>query len=753
MAIVFNPFTGTFDFTAPGGGGGSFDPNTSEIGTMSPLNAPVVSDMTINEAFQAVNDALILDTVVPVNTPAVAGMNPQQTAEALQGQINNIVDSNDIVGDIYEEGLASGTLTANWTILAGTTATETAGTSINLSGGAGVRGRGIVLKNFITASDKWEINTQVKLNSVGNAGFAFSLNDPDSVSDYVDIRIDPTTAASTALSVLIPGSTLVGISSYNDTLNCSANDVLDIKINLFENVLIVNVSNRTPSVTQSIQYTYTMPSFWGVLGNFAMHTWGGSQSLLAFKYTDNNLYGSDYLVLADSIGRGYSAGEPYYRFSNILNREYGMSIINFSGVGKTQVSFDKDAVFNTIQQYGVRTIIVQVGTNAATNTAGYTSLISRIATAGYNIILLNLVDRTLISANITTFNAYQKSTYSATYPIIDINTLLGANTNLQYFDGDNVHPIYGGNKIYARAIASYLKVKNINRRGFSINKIPSIDAIQGVGTGATINATFASTDTVLSTSTVLTFFPNEGYLLLFKISTGATEFIYYSSRTENSFKSIRRGLFGSTAFSIASTADVVCGFVSKIVSVGETTTPSYFEYGRGYLGAIWGAGLKGSGDQFMFNILNTRRARFHSDGDTLVTFSKPATGNNSTLQWSYFTGITETNVFLLRHDATNMMVFKAGSQNVWTVDSAGTLTLYFKTGSNLRAGTATLVAGTVTIANTSVTAATVVLMSVSSPGGTQGFLSFAVSAGVSFTITSSSVLDTSVIKYTLVEFI
>lgn len=32
-----------------------------------------------------------LGTVVPVNTPAVAGMNPQQTAEALQGQLNPLV--------------------------------------------------------------------------------------------------------------------------------------------------------------------------------------------------------------------------------------------------------------------------------------------------------------------------------------------------------------------------------------------------------------------------------------------------------------------------------------------------------------------------------------------------------------------------------------------------------------------------------------------------------------------------------------
>lgn len=70
--------------------------------------------------------------------------------------------------------------------------------------------------------------------------------------------------------------------------------------------------------------------------------------------------------------------------------------------------------------------------------------------------------------------------------------------------------------------------------------------------------------------------------------------------------------------------------------------------------------------------------------------------------------------------------------------------------SHLKRTTATLVAGTATISDTDTTANTHVSPMVSTPGGTVGTLSVTVTAGVGYTITSSSALDTStlVIKAT-----
>lgn len=73
-------------------------------------------------------------------------------------------------------------------------------------------------------------------------------------------------------------------------------------------------------------------------------------------------------------------------------------------------------------------------------------------------------------------------------------------------------------------------------------------------------------------------------------------------------------------------------------------------------------------------------------------------------------------------------------------------------GSNCKQGTAVLVAGTVTISNTSVTATSRILLTSQSDGGTPGFVRVSARvAGTSFTITSSNALDTSTIAYEIFE--
>lgn len=75
-----------------------------------------------------------------------------------------------------------------------------------------------------------------------------------------------------------------------------------------------------------------------------------------------------------------------------------------------------------------------------------------------------------------------------------------------------------------------------------------------------------------------------------------------------------------------------------------------------------------------------------------------------------------------------------------------------KEGTNARMGTATLSAGTITIANTSVTANTRVFPGMKTPAGTVGALYVsAVTPGTGFTIKSTSSTDTSLIAYLLME--
>lgn len=73
------------------------------------------------------------------------------------------------------------------------------------------------------------------------------------------------------------------------------------------------------------------------------------------------------------------------------------------------------------------------------------------------------------------------------------------------------------------------------------------------------------------------------------------------------------------------------------------------------------------------------------------------------------------------------------------------------TGAALAAGNLTLVGGTKTINTTRATATCVILLSPKTAGGTVGNLTYTIVAGVSFTVTSDNVLDTSTISFAILE--
>lgn len=73
-------------------------------------------------------------------------------------------------------------------------------------------------------------------------------------------------------------------------------------------------------------------------------------------------------------------------------------------------------------------------------------------------------------------------------------------------------------------------------------------------------------------------------------------------------------------------------------------------------------------------------------------------------------------------------------------------------GTNQRAGNLTLVGGTSTVSNTTVTANSIVILTRKTSGGTIGTaITYTLSAGTSFTVNSDNILDTSVFSYVLIE--
>lgn len=149
---------------------------------------------------------------------------------------------------------------------------------------------------------------------------------------------------------------------------------------------------------------------------------------------------------------------------------------------------------------------------------------------------------------------------------------------------------------------------------------------------------------------------------------------------------------------------------------------------------------------------------------------------NSTIRWRV-AGVDKfqaqwdnvTNAWYLYNLAAGAFVLTVTSANVVTftpqvnfsagISSSGNLSfsasgkgIQLKSGTGARAGNAALVSGTVTVTNTTVTANTIILLARKTASGAIGMaLTYTLSAGSSFTISSDNVLDTSTVSYMLLE--
>lgn len=123
---------------------------------------------------------------------------------------------------------------------------------------------------------------------------------------------------------------------------------------------------------------------------------------------------------------------------------------------------------------------------------------------------------------------------------------------------------------------------------------------------------------------------------------------------------------------------------------------------------------------------------------------------NGKIEWG--SGSNPSDVSLFRDGNVRLHTVNAfATESSLVCDVAGG-GLIIREGSNARQGVATLVGGTVTVANTSVTANTRIQLTSQADGGTPGFLRVSARvAGTSFTITSSSGTDTSTVAYLMTE--
>lgn len=142
-------------------------------------------------------------------------------------------------------------------------------------------------------------------------------------------------------------------------------------------------------------------------------------------------------------------------------------------------------------------------------------------------------------------------------------------------------------------------------------------------------------------------------------------------------------------------------------------------------------------------------ATFDWQIDSTTTINRLAVRLIST--WLDATDATRTGQFAIQTVisgvVSNQMIIGDGGTTIPTSKF-----LNIQAGANQRAGNLTLVGGTKDVANTTVTANTLVFLTKKTDGGTiSSDVTYTLSAGVGFTVTSANGLDTSTFSYFLVE--
>ncbi len=119
-------------------------------------------------------------------------------------------------------------------------------------------------------------------------------------------------------------------------------------------------------------------------------------------------------------------------------------------------------------------------------------------------------------------------------------------------------------------------------------------------------------------------------------------------------------------------------------------------------------------------------------------------GTNPSVRYGQLSGVA----YIYTSGAVRVSISLGGNLSVLTAGAG----LRVKEGSNAKQGVSTLVAGTVTVANTSVTASSRIFLTGNSDGGTPGFLRVSARVvGTSFTITSSNAADTGTVAWEIFE--
>ncbi|MGW1949049.1 hypothetical protein ACWCRC_32595 [Streptomyces sp. NPDC001940] len=251
---------------------------------------------------------------------------------------------------------------------------------------------------------------------------------------------------------------------------------------------------------------------------------------------------------------------------------------------------------------------------------------------------------------------------------------------------------------------------------------------------------------------------------LYKSAANGSELVNYTQDLGNNWDKVD----AASGFQVVTSGTrPAAPYAGKPIAESDTGYRTYFSNGTSPASASW-VEIPNSSGTFggNLNMGGTQQINIGGSGSTAAYAIRLATATGDYVmssrvvgdansrytirtdgQLAWGAGVTATDTFLARG--------AAGRLDLTTTDLRIATTgrgLQVAEGTNAKMGVGTLVAGTVTVANTSVTANSRIFLTCQTPGGTPGFLRISArTAGTSFTILSSSGTDTSVVAWFIVE--
>jgi len=588
-----------------------------------------------------------------------------------------------VVGNIYTEAFEATTIADNYTVTGAATFTQGA-SKITVDGSASWAS----LKNFISGSQKQGFTFRWQYNTNNTQGLGVGWQHPTIAANKLHLFLDGSTAASAFINTVNAGT--IDISNYivstNKTMSLNVGDVIRYDVSLLDWALRFTVYNERSSAALVLYYVFQtgnsgIAPVMNFMGNPTIFANGGSHDYLTFENNDYNLVNPDYIGIIDSIGKGYNLVNWQSSFLAKAQAN-GVNIIPFGAHGATLADFTKTAIYNYLAKFsnnGVKPkIVIQAGSNSAVGgfaaaLVDLAALITALEGLGYTVIICDAVDRVSQTSNINSYNAGILSAYAATNTLIDVNSVLGANTSL-FFASDGIHLSVQGADAFASVLISSLQQGKIIDTETVFNTQRTYDVIENLAPiPTTAGALIGVADTTITvTGTSISTWPQRGYIELFNTSTGLSEIIYYPRRDDSNFYGCLRAQWNTTAISTLVT--ISFGRIAYIDKIrGENIfgkKAMYYEFGAVTNSAnrapafVYGLDPKRYFLNAQYTWISESNTVFNfvqkgATSDLGVYFSKGATGQSTNIVFGFLnaSSVLPSSTFNLKHTATNQMAF------------------------------------------------------------------------------------------------